>query len=152
MNSEVFEHIKSELYKVLQDRFNLKEANLEKLVQKGQEALKTNIIGHVSKEGTGELEAIITRKIDFKISRIYLSGVNSLTKELTGLDALQGNDPGVVSDVAVVTLVTALQDAFSKSGQSGDTQGICKFLGLDPMLLKVVNSPVGKMFGKLFKK
>jgi hypothetical protein len=62
-------------------------------------------------------------------------------------------DAGIAPELADYSsrfLVDAIQKAFVNSGESPDFDGVCNFLQVDKNLLKMINSPMGKMFGKLF--
>jgi hypothetical protein len=55
-----------------------------------------------------------------------------------------------VSGYASNYLVDEIVRAYQNSSNTKDLDGICSFLGIDKNLLKMINSPMGKMFGKFF--
>jgi hypothetical protein len=55
-----------------------------------------------------------------------------------------------VADYASSYLVDQIVTAYQLSSESKDLDGICNFLGIGKNLLKMINSPMGKMFGKFF--
>lgn len=151
MNDQLFSQIKLKLYDALKTAYGLEGPALDTLVEKGQSALKSTMLAHVSKNGTKEAEDIICSRIDYRQSELRKTALEALEKGISGLPELGGNSARSVAETSVDTLLENMQKAFADSGKSKDTKGVSEFIGIDPMLLKMVNSSVGKLFGKFIK-
>ncbi len=151
MNERVFNDLKSDLRAVLKSKFGIEGAAIDILVDKGQSALKSTMLAYITKNGTKEAEDIICSRIETVNSPLRSQAIDALDKGLKGAKELGGNSSEEVAEVSVDTLLNGMRQAFSNSGQTKDTKGICQFLGIDPMMIKMVNSSVGKLFGKFIK-
>ncbi|MCC6818272.1 MAG: hypothetical protein IT245_05235 [Bacteroidia bacterium] len=152
MNEQLFGALEDDLSQVLKEKFGIKSSQMRILVSKGQLALKETLKNHILKNGTKEAEDIICSKIGYHGSLLAQIAIAALTNDLKNSKEIEVNDPESISETAVNTLFEGLRTRFEQSGQTKDTEGVCKFLGIDPKLLKMVNSPVGKFFGKFIKK
>lgn len=151
MNDQLFSQIKAKLYEALKAGYGLDGQALDTLVDKGQSALKSTMMAHVSKHGTQEAEDIICSRVDYRQSALRKTALDALEKGISGLPELGSHSARAVAETSVDTLLENMQKAFAESGKSKDTKGVCEFIGIDPMLLKMVNSTVGKLFGKFIK-
>ena len=75
---------------------------------------------------------------------------NQLKNDFVSKGLLVAEQSEEVSDYASSYLVDEIITAYQSSSESKDLDGICTFLGIDKNLLKMINSPMGKMFGKFF--
>lgn len=151
MNDQVFKSLEILLANALKDKHGIEGQALGQLVLKGKQALKDTMLSHVMKHGTKEAEDVICSRIAVHGSTIHVKAREVLEKSLKDAPELGGQDSGSVAETAVDTLMNGLRQQFDLSGYSKDTDGVCKFLGIDPMVLKMVNSNVGKFFGKFRK-
>lgn len=151
MNEGLFKQLKIELETVLKSRFGIDNQALNSLVEKGQSSLKTSMLAYISKHGTKDAEDMICSRVEILKSPLRQFAIEALDKGIQGSKELGNHASADFAQVSVDTLLTGMRQAFAESGNSKDTQGICQFLGIDPIMLKMINSSVGKLFGKFMK-
>lgn len=135
----------------LNQEFGFDASATGKLTSAGQEVLEKSLRSFVLKNGSEEIEAILLGKLDFRESMLYPAINKDLSSHLEAKGLTGQHDSKAVSEFSSVLLVDFLVKAFSGSAYAKDRDGICAFLGIDPKLLKMINSPAGKLFGKFFK-
>lgn len=143
MNTEVLNALETGLGQALKERFA--GADTAALLQNGKSVLTDALKSYVLKQGSKELEAILLEQTDFASS--------ALRPVLTArLKAAAGAVPEAaeMADFSADYLVNGLLKAYRASGHSKDLDGICAFTGIDKSMLAMVNSPMGKLFGKFF--
>jgi hypothetical protein len=132
-------------------RYHFEENDLFALSAAGQNSLTQVLKQYVIKNGTSDIENILLGKMDFQGSQFQAVATEKLQQDLKERKIL---DDAQLKDVSVFSmdfLIDKFRQGFQDSGNSKDLDGICEFLSIDKNMLKMINSPVGKMFGKFFK-
>jgi len=151
MNHEFLQQVAEALKAETRKKYNFDEADLFALSAAGQNSLTQSLKQYVIKNGTADIEGILLGKMDFRDSKFQATATEQLQKDLKERKILDDQQLQEVSSFSTDFLIKAIKDGFDQSGSSKDLDGICAFLGIDKTMLKMINSPVGKMFGKFFK-
>lgn len=151
MNREFMMQVAESLKNATREKYKYDEAKLFSLSAAGQNSLTQTLKQYVIKHGTSDLENILLGKLDFEGSRLQAVATEKLEEDLKERRIL---GPEELKDVSVFStnfLIKEFREGFLRSGHTKDLDGICGFLGIDKSMVKMINSPVGKMFGKFFK-
>ncbi len=151
MNREFLQEVAESLKTATRNKYHFEEADLFALSAAGQNSLTQTLKQYVIKNGTADIEHILLGKLNFEGSKFQAVATEQLMKDLKERKIL---DDAQLKDVSVFStdfLINKFKQGFLDSGNSKDLDGICAFLGIDKTMLKMINSPVGKMFGKFFK-
>lgn len=151
MEKALTDRMLHELATGLEQKFGFDSATTARLTSAGQETLEKTLRSFVLKNGTGDIEAILLGQLAFGDSALYAAVNKDLASYLEARELTGRHDAKAVSEFSSALLVGYLVKAFSESSCTKDRDGICAFLGIDPKLLKMINSPAGKLFGKFFK-
>ena len=151
MNQEFLKQVGETLTKHISDTFKLDGAAISTLTAVGQNSLTQSLKNYVIKNGSGDIEKILLGQMDFKGSALQSFATQQLNKDISEKNVVPAEQLGLISSSSVDLLIHEFKTGFDHSGNSRDLDGICQFLGIDKNLLKLANSPVGKMFGKFFK-
>lgn len=150
MNQILLSQIGQNLQTALSSQFNIEQDRVQQMVVELKGALQDGLKQFVIKSGSKELEDLVTSTKPFQGSgfQAYMNALLSkiLVEKSNVAEALAPE----LADFASRFLVEDIQKAFKASGESADFDGVCNFLQVDKNLLKMINSPMGKMFGKLF--
>lgn len=149
MNAEWLNQAIPDLKTALESRFLLEPAELEELLSIGKESLAEAIKSYIKKHGTKELEQIILQKMAFQGSELEKYSVSQLERDLKDSNLRVHTGHGIEAFSAGF-LVDSVVRNFRNSGMSKDRDGICRFLGIDKNILKLINSPAGRILGKFF--
>jgi hypothetical protein len=142
--------IRNGLETALKEQFNLGGDELKSVSATGQNSLMDGLKQFVMKNGSKEIESILLKQKAFEGSDLEKSIGARLSTDIKSKHQMPDDKAKSVSNFASNFLVEHIVSAFQASSESKDLDGICSFIGIDKNLLKMVNSPVGKMFGKFF--
>lgn len=134
----------------LKSRFSMDDVTLDKATSIGKDTLSNILKQFVMKNGTKEIEQILLGQKTFKDSDLRKEGSTALIGSLKAEPSMK-DSADELGNYALDTLVGSLKNSYDDSANTRDLDGICKFLGIDRNLIKMVNSPVGKLFGKFIK-
>ena len=150
MNQLLLSQIGKNLQTALSHQFNIDKDRVQHMVEELKGALQDGLKQFVIKSGSKELEDLVTNAKPFQGSgfQAYMNAL--LGKILVEKSNVQTDLAPQLADFASRFLVEDIQKAFKASGEAADFDGVCNFLQVDKNLLKMINSPMGKMFGKLF--
>lgn len=150
MNQILISQIENDLQDALAKQFNLEPHRVQDLMNELKVALQDGLKQFVIKSGSKELEDLVINTKPFQGSgfQAYMNAL--LMKILVEKSKIDNGLATKLADFSSQFLVDAIQKAFVASGESPDFDGVCNFLQVDKNLLKMINSPMGKMFGKLF--
>jgi hypothetical protein len=150
MNQILISQIENDLQDALAKQFNLEPHRVQDLMNELKVALQDGLKQFVIKSGSKELEDLVINTKPFQGSgfQAYMNAL--LMKILVEKSKIDNGLATKLADFSSRFLVDAIQKAFVASGESPDFDGVCNFLQVDKNLLKMINSPMGKMFGKLF--
>ena len=150
MNQILLSQIGQDLQTALAQQFNLEADRVQSMVTELKGALQDGLKQFVIKSGSKELEDLVINTKPFQGSgfQAYMNAL--LMKILVEKSKIDNGLATKLADFSSRFLVDAIQKAFVNSGESPDFDGVCNFLQVDKNLLKMINSPMGKMFGKLF--
>lgn len=151
MDKAIIDGMLQELGTGLNRQFGFDSDITADLTSAGQEVLQKSLKSFVLKHGSSEIEDILLGKLQFRDSALYSIINKDLSSQIEARKLAAHHDPKTVSEFSSSLLVDFLVKAFTNSNYPKDRDGICAFLGIDPKLLKVINSPAGKLFGKFFK-
>lgn len=143
ITDKIFEGLNSSL----RERFGLDDQQLKSVSAAGQNTLTQTLKSYVMKNGSGEIEQIILGQKKYDQSGLKVEAEKAIKPIVmqSGIEHVQKEEIG---QFALRRAVELLVQAFAESGHSKDLDGICAFIGIDKNLLKMVNSPMGKLFGK----
>lgn len=150
MSHSFFNSIQNQLDVFLKQSFSLDSNNQNTLCKIGEDSLKKTLKQYVLKNGTQELEQILYQKTEPKSSKLSKTATENLLQDL---DKNKMNLPFKNQEIAeksIDFLIKFTVESFQSSSFPKNTDGICGFLGIDKSILKAINSPVGKLFGKFF--
>lgn len=150
MNTDLLTKIGEGLKVQLSEKMGLDPALLQRLVNVGQNSLSESIKQFVMKNGSKEIEDILLQRQNFEGSALQRQVKTQLKNDVVAQQLLPAEQADELSAHASTYLVQEITQAFQGSSYSKDLDGICGFLGIDKNLLKMINSPMGKMFGKFF--
>lgn len=150
MNKQLIEKIGEGLKSNIGNKFSLDADKVNSLVVTGQNGLTECIKQFVMKNGSKEIEEILLKQKTFEGSGFQTVVQNQLKNDFVSKGLLEAEHSAEVSTYASNYLVNEIVTAYQDSSESKDLDGICNFLGIDKNLLKMINSPMGKMFGKFF--
>lgn len=147
MDKAVTDKIFADLNSSLKERFGLDEQQLRSVSAAGQNTLTQTLKSYVMKNGSAEIEQILLGQKSYEASGLKTEAEKDIK---TAVNAAGINHPQkeAIGQFAVSKAVELLVTAFTNSTYSKDLDGICGFIGIDKNLLKMVNSPMGKLFGK----
>lgn len=150
MNQILLSQIGQNLQTALAQQFNLEADRVQSMVTELKGTLQDGLKQFVIKSGSKELEDLVINTKPFQGSgfQAYMNAL--LVKILIEKSKIDAGIAPELADYSSRFLVDAIQKAFVNSGESPDFDGVCNFLQVDKNLLKMINSPMGKMFGKLF--
>lgn len=117
----------------------------------GKASIINSLKSFVIKNGTAEIEAVLLNKSSFNGTALQKFCFQNFEKDIADKKILSVEQTNEVAEFSINYLIDQFKIGFQHSGNSKDLDGICKFLDIDKKLLQLVNSPVGKMFGKFFK-
>lgn len=149
MDQTIINNIRQGLEQALSAQFGMPAEKVQSLGTSAVHSLTGVIKTYVLKNGTGELEQILTGQTGFDKSGIRqeIVGAIGVTLQSSGTE---GEQSKAIASFASDHLVGALVKAFSDSGKSRNLDGIAEFFGIDKNILKMANSPAAKIFGKFF--
>lgn len=150
MDKQILEGIKNNLTAGLKEKFGFADEQVSALTAGAQNGLMQCLKDFVLKNGSKDIEAILLKQSAFSGSALESAVRKQLSGDLVSFQSLDSNKADEVAGFASGNIVNNLIDGFQSSTYTKDTDGICLFLGIDKNLLKMLNSPVGKMFGKFF--
>ncbi|HEY1044897.1 MAG TPA: hypothetical protein VGF79_00565 [Bacteroidia bacterium] len=150
MEQQIINQIKDTLVSSLKNKFGLEDAVIDKMTAMGVNNLTSGLKQYVLKNGTTEIEDILTGKMELAGSGIRKSLTEGLGKELASGFTQEAGRSGEIAEFSIDNLVGGLKGAFLSSTHSKDIDGIADFIGVDKNLLKMANSPAAKFFGKFF--
>jgi hypothetical protein len=151
MNREFLMQVAEKLKTATREKYNFDEATIFSLSATGQNSLTQSLKSYVMKFGTADIENILLGKLDFNGSKLQAIATDKLRKDVKERKVIPDEQVDDVSLFSSNFLIKEFTDGFQSSGYSKDLDGICAFLDIDKTMLKMINSPVGKMFGKFFK-
>lgn len=134
----------------LSNKYQIEENELELLTKIGENSLKSTLKNHVLKHGTDELENILLEKTVANKTKIHQVAIENLTLEINQLKTIKNLDENFAQSAIDFVLYYLIQ-SFKTSNLPKNLNGICDFLDIDKSLVKAINSPFGKMFGKFMK-
>jgi len=147
MDRQLIEKIGEGLKSNIGSKFSLDANKVNSLVSTG---LTECIKQFVMKNGSKEIEEILLNQKAFEGSAFQMVVKNQLKNDFVSKGILDAEPAAEVSGYASNYLVDEIVTAYQSSSNTKDLDGICNFLGIDKNLLKMINSPMGKMFGKFF--
>lgn len=150
MNKILLSQIGQDLQAALAQQFNLEANRVQTMVSELKGALQDGLKQFVIKSGSKELEDLVINAKPFQGSGFQAYMNVLLVKILVEKSKIELALAPELADFSSRFLVDAIQKAFVASGENPDFDGVCNFLQIDKNLLKMINSPMGKMFGKLF--
>lgn len=150
MERKWLDELSNGLKLAISEKFGIQSPDLESITASGQNSLTSGLKDFVLKNGSKEIESILLKQSGFAGSALQTNIVQKLSSDLMGKHSMQADKAKEMAGFASGFLVEKIISLFQNSGASKDINGICDFLGIDKNLLKMVNSPVGKMFGKFF--
>ena len=150
MNIQLLESIALGLKTQLQSQFGLNETQVASMMASSQNTLSDAIKQYVMKNGSKDIESILLKQSEFEGSAFQAQVQTQLKNQLQSHGNIEVSEAQNLSQFASKYMVDQVVNTFQSSEYSKDLDGICAFLGIDKNLLKMVNSPVGKMFGKFF--
>ncbi len=150
MDKQILENIKNNLTAGLKNKFGFGDEQVSALTAGAQNGLLQCLKDFVLKNGSKEIESILLKKTVFSGSALEAAVKKQLSSDLVSVQSLDAKKADEVAGFASENIVNNLVDGFQNSIYTKDTDGICSFMGIDKNLLKMLNSPVGKMFGKFF--
>ena len=150
MDRKWMETIGLDMQVALEEKFGIEPVKLTGIVASGQNSLTAGMKTFVMKHGSGEIEAILLKQKDFSGSKLQSFVVKQLGSDLSAAHGMAETQASEIAGFSADYLVKRIVNAFQEADVSKDLDGICVFIGIDKNLLKMVNSPVGKMFGKFF--
>lgn len=147
MDKAVTDKLFADLNSSLKERFGLDEQQLRSVSAAGQNTLTQTLKSYVMKNGSAEIEQILLGQKSYEVSGLKTEADKDIK---TAVNAAGINHPQkeAIGQFALSKAVDLLVTAFTASTYSKDLDGICGFIGIDKNLLKMVNSPMGKLFGK----
>ncbi len=147
MDKSITDKIFADLNSSLKECYGLNEQQLKSVSAAGQNTLTQTLKSYVMKNGSGEIEQILLGQKTYDGSGLKVEAEKDIKVAVNaaGIDHPQKEEIG---QFALSKAVDLLVGAFTASGYSKDLDGICGFIGIDKNLLKMVNSPMGKLFGK----
>jgi hypothetical protein len=151
MNHEFLKEVGESLKTATRNKYHFEENDLFALSAAGQNSLTQVLKQYVMKNGTSDIENILLGKMDFQGSKFQAVATEKLQQDLKERKILPDDQLKDVSVFSTDFLIDKFRQGFQNSGNSKDLDGICAFLGIDKNMLKMINSPMGKMFGKFFK-
>ncbi len=150
MDRQLIEKIGEGLKTNIGSKFSLDADKVNSLVAAGQNGLTECIKQFVMKSGSKEIEDILLNQKNFEGSAFQMVVKTQLKNDFVSKGLLDAEAAAEVSGYASNYLVDEIVTAYQNSSNTKDLDGICSFLGIDKNLLKMINSPMGKMFGKFF--
>jgi hypothetical protein len=131
----------------LKSTYGLNDAQLKSISAAGQNTLTQTLKSYVMKNGSSEIEQILLGQKQYEGSGLKVQAERDIQTAIqsAGIDHPQKDEIG---KFALSKSVELLVGAFAASTYGKDLDGICGFIGIDKNLLKMVNSPMGKLFGK----
>jgi predicted RND superfamily exporter protein len=151
MNTEFLQEVAQSLKLATKQKYNFDEPKLFALSAAGQNSLTQSLKSYVLKNGTSDIENILLGKLDFNGSKLQEVATDKLRQDLKERNLADDSEINEISVFSTNYLINEFKEGFMRSGNTKDLDGICQFLGIDKSMLKMINSPVGKMFGKFFK-
>ena len=147
MEKAITNQIFADLNDSLKSTYGLNEAQLKSISAAGQNSLTQTLKSYVMKNGSSEIEQILLGQKQYEGSGLKVMAEKDIQTAVqsAGIDHPQKEEIG---KFALSKSVDLLVGAFAASAYTKDLDGICGFIGIDKNLLKMVNSPMGKMFGK----
>ncbi len=147
MNYQLFIDLEKSQVDFLTSQFENNEELVEELINEGQEVLKNLLIEEAKKNGTTQLQSILSGKTDFEKSSLYEPFSNKLNSVWQPLikDQIKSNK---TSKQSLILSINFLKTEYQKMGGKDDLQSMATFLDIDYNLLKIANSKVGKWLGK----
>jgi hypothetical protein len=147
MDKAVTDKLFADLNSSLKERFGLDEQQLRSVSAAGQNTLTQTLKSYVMKNGSAEIEQILLGQKAYEVSGLKTEADKDIKTAVnaTGIEHPQKEEIG---QFALSKAVELLVKSFAASAYSKDLDGICGFIGIDKNLLKMVNSPMGKLFGK----
>jgi hypothetical protein len=150
MNKEFLNNIQNELKAALHSKYQLDDSSVIALSEVGQTSIISSLKHFVLKNGTAEIEGILLNKISFNGSELQKISLANLQKDISDKNVLSDDPSLEIADFSINLLINRFKESFQQSANTKDLDGICNFLGIDKKILGLVNSPVGKIFGKFF--
>ena len=147
MNKGTTDKIFEGLNSSLRERFGLDDQQLKSVSAAGQNTLTQTLKSYVMKNGSSEIEQILLGQKSYDQSGLKVEAEKDI-RQVVGNSGIEHAEKEEIGKFALSKAVELLVKAFVESGHTKDLDGICAFVGIDKNLLKMVNSPMGKLFGK----
>jgi hypothetical protein len=152
MNQAFLNQINQSLIHSIKAKYNMDDAKVLAVSEAGKTSIINSLKSFVIKNGTTEIEAVLLNKTSFNGTALQKFCFQNFEKDIADKRILSIEQTNEVAEFSINYLIDQFKTGFNDSGNSRDLDGICKFLDIDKKLLNLVNSPVGKMLGKFFKK
>jgi len=152
MNQAFLNQINQSLIHSIKAKYNMDDAKVLAVSEAGKTSIINSLKSFVIKNGTTEIEAVLLNKNSFNGTALQKFCFQNFEKDIADKSILSVAQTNEVAEFSINYLIDQFKTGFNDSGNSRDLDGICKFLDIDKKLLNLVNSPVGKMLGKFFKK
>ncbi len=149
MDKSIIDQLYTSLSEQLKTKFGLEETQLKSIASAGQNSMTATLKTYVLKNGSSEIEQILLGTKQYEASGLKVEAEKELKQTLSN----NGFNHEKKDEIAVFSLshlVSELVKSFTNSNYSKDLDGICGFIGIDKNILKMVNSPMGKMLGKFW--
>lgn len=149
MDKAIIDQLYASLSEQLTSKFGLETQQLNSIASAGQNSMTSTLKSYVMKHGSSEIEQILLGTKQYEASGLKVEAEKDLKHTLTN----SGFSHDRKDEIAAFSLshwVSELVKSFTNSNYSKDLDGICGFIGIDKNILKMVNSPMGKMLGKFF--
>lgn len=152
MNQAFLNKINQSLIQSIKAKYSMDDAKVLAVSEAGKSSIINSLKSYVLKNGTNEIEAVLLNKTNFNGTALQKFCFQNFEKDIADKKILSVQQTNEVAEFSINYLIDQFKLGFNQSGNSRDLDGICQFLDIDKKLLNLVNSPVGKVLGKFFKK
>lgn len=150
MNKELLNKINEKLKLLIKEKYNLLPYDVDQLSQVGQMSFQESIKKFVLKNGTIEIEQMMFNQLSPDKSELVKQAKTELFKDIKEKNILDVEKSESLANFSCDFLIQEIIKEFNLTNNPRNTDGIANFLGIDSNLLKLVNSPAAKFFGKFF--
>ena len=150
MNRELLNKINEKLKVLIKEKYLLEPYDVDQLSHVGQLSFQESIKKFVLKNGTTEIEQMMFKQLNSDKSELVKQAKTELLKGIKEKNILDNEKSEDLANFSCDFLIQEIIKEFNETNHPKNTDGIADFLGIDSNLLKLVNSPSAKFFGKFF--
>ncbi len=150
MNKELLNKINDKLKVLIKEKYELNSYDVNQLSHAGQMSFQESIKKFVMKNGTSEIEQMMFNQLSPEKSELVKQAKLELNKAIVDKQILDHAKSENLAGFSCDFLIQEIIKEFNETNHPKNTDGIADFLGIDSNLLKLVNSPAAKFFGKFF--